>query len=79
MKFRPLSGRSVICFSRDHLADGGGFGVEGHRPRLHLDGLGQLAGLQVEVDAGDLIDVQPDAGALGGLEALEGGASPSRC
>ena len=41
---------------------------------LHLDGLGLGARRQRQVDAGDLVDVEPDARLLGDAEARELGA-----
>ena len=68
-KFLPLSGRSVICFSVITWPTVAVSRVEGDRGRLHLDGLGPGAHGAGQVDARDLIDVQPDARLLGDAEA----------
>ena len=69
MKLRPFSGSSVTCFSvmtwptlalSVSSVDGIGF---------HFDRLADVAGLQLQVDALDLIDVQLHVGPHGDLEA----------
>ena len=49
-KFRPFSGRSVICFSVMTWPTAGALGVEGHRSRLHLHRLGHVASLELQID-----------------------------
>ena len=53
----------------DGLADAGAAGVEGDGVRLDFDRLGDVARLELQIDALDLIDVELDVGAQRDLEA----------
>jgi hypothetical protein len=64
----------VICFSVITWPTVAVSGVEGDRGCLHLDGLGPGAHGERQIDAGDLVDIEPDSRLLGDAEARELGA-----
>ena len=68
-KLRPLSGRSTILRGIDDGADGGRFGLQQRGRGFDVDGLGDFADLQNEIDARCLLHLQGDTLHASGLKA----------